>query len=108
MLRLYDSLEPWFDKTWKPGDLEPSRLTSVELSRTRNTRDAIPAGPRVNLDASKAAASRIPSVRRDCAPSMPGKGWRVNCFAAFDWQSAWIPNASYSSAFSRFWHTTSM
>jgi hypothetical protein len=23
LLRLYGPLEPWFDKTWKPGDLEP-------------------------------------------------------------------------------------
>ena len=22
LLRLYGPLEPWFDKTWKPGDLE--------------------------------------------------------------------------------------
>ena len=22
ILRLYGPLEPWFDKTWKPGDLE--------------------------------------------------------------------------------------
>ena len=22
MLRLYGPLQPWFDKTWKPGDLE--------------------------------------------------------------------------------------
>jgi hypothetical protein len=22
LLRLYDPLEPWFDKTWKPGDFE--------------------------------------------------------------------------------------
>jgi hypothetical protein len=23
ILRLYGPLEPWFDKSWKPGDLEP-------------------------------------------------------------------------------------
>jgi hypothetical protein len=23
LLRLYGPLEPWFDITWKPGDLEP-------------------------------------------------------------------------------------
>jgi hypothetical protein len=23
LLRLYSPLEPWFDKTWKPGDFEP-------------------------------------------------------------------------------------
>ena len=23
ILRLYAPLQPWFDKTWKPGDLEP-------------------------------------------------------------------------------------
>jgi hypothetical protein len=22
LLRLYSPLEPWFDKTWKPGDFE--------------------------------------------------------------------------------------
>jgi hypothetical protein len=22
VLRLYGPLEPWFDKTWKPGDIE--------------------------------------------------------------------------------------
>jgi hypothetical protein len=23
LLRLYGPLEPWFEKTWRPGDLEP-------------------------------------------------------------------------------------
>jgi hypothetical protein len=23
MLRLYSPLEPWFDKTWQPGEIEP-------------------------------------------------------------------------------------
>lgn len=23
ILRLYGPLEPWFDKTWRPGDIEP-------------------------------------------------------------------------------------
>jgi hypothetical protein len=23
LLRLYGPLQPWFDKTWKPGDFEP-------------------------------------------------------------------------------------
>ena len=23
ILRLYGPLEPWFDKTWKPGEVEP-------------------------------------------------------------------------------------
>jgi len=23
LLRLYGPLEPWFDKSWKPGDIEP-------------------------------------------------------------------------------------
>jgi hypothetical protein len=23
LLRLYRPLEPWFDKSWKPGDIEP-------------------------------------------------------------------------------------
>jgi hypothetical protein len=23
LLRLYGPLEPWFDKTWVPGDIEP-------------------------------------------------------------------------------------
>jgi hypothetical protein len=23
LLRLYGPLEPWFDKSWKPGDFEP-------------------------------------------------------------------------------------
>ena len=22
LLRLYSSLEPWFDKTWRPGEIE--------------------------------------------------------------------------------------
>ncbi|MEU2509214.1 DUF1214 domain-containing protein [Streptomyces sp. NPDC007863] len=24
MLRLYGPLEPWFDKTWRPGEFEPA------------------------------------------------------------------------------------
>ena len=23
LIRLYGPLEPWFDHTWKPGDIEP-------------------------------------------------------------------------------------
>lgn len=23
ILRLYGPLEPWFDRTWRPGDIEP-------------------------------------------------------------------------------------
>ena len=23
LLRLYSPLEPWFNKTWRPGDIEP-------------------------------------------------------------------------------------
>jgi hypothetical protein len=23
ILRLYGALEPWFDKTWRPGEIEP-------------------------------------------------------------------------------------
>jgi hypothetical protein len=23
LLRLYSPLEPWFDKTWRPGEIEP-------------------------------------------------------------------------------------
>jgi hypothetical protein len=25
LLRLYSPLEPWFDRSWKPGDIEPVR-----------------------------------------------------------------------------------
>jgi hypothetical protein len=25
MLRLYSPLEPWFDKTWRPGEIEPMK-----------------------------------------------------------------------------------
>jgi hypothetical protein len=25
ILRLYGPLEPWFDRTWIPGDIEPDR-----------------------------------------------------------------------------------
>ena len=24
ILRLYGPLEPWFDKTWRPGEIEPA------------------------------------------------------------------------------------
>jgi hypothetical protein len=24
-LRLYGPLEPWFDKTWRPGEIEPQK-----------------------------------------------------------------------------------
>ena len=34
MLRLYGPLEPWFDKTWQPGDIEP--MTQL-LSRQSDT-----------------------------------------------------------------------
>ena len=32
--RLYGPLDPWFDKTWKPGDLELVNLTRNK-QRTR-------------------------------------------------------------------------
>ena len=25
ILRLYGPLQPWFDKTWRPGEIEPAR-----------------------------------------------------------------------------------
>ena len=25
LLRLYGPLQPWFDKTWRPGEIEPTR-----------------------------------------------------------------------------------
>ena len=29
VLRLYGPLEPWFNKTWKPGDFEPRKERGV-------------------------------------------------------------------------------
>ena len=28
ILRLYGPLQPWFDKTWRPGEIEPVSATT--------------------------------------------------------------------------------
>jgi len=44
LLRLYGPLEPWLDKSWKPGDFElvwQSVVTSIPMSDRANAARAI-------------------------------------------------------------------
>ena len=36
MLRLYGPLEPWFDKTWRPGEIELTKRNTFYLSQIKN------------------------------------------------------------------------